>query len=268
MIELRGIGLHSGEQTTVRIHPADGPVRFRVGPTEFRPLASRVVDTSRCTVLGDGDIRLMTVEHLLAALHIQRIWQGVVIEVSGLEIPILDGSAREWLEALKDIPAAGPQPAPLESSLRVEENRSSEGASRTPHTRHSSALAQPAETFSVLVTIAFPHPKIGYQQVECPPLALAELASARTFGFLGEVEELRARGLIRGASMENALVFSQTDAVNTPRMLHEPVWHKALDFLGDLYLAGVPYLGRFIVHRGSHRLQVALAKLLQPPGLH
>lgn len=254
MTEVRGIGLHSGEPATVRIHPAQGPVRFRVGQAEFRPLASRVVDTSRCTVLGQEGIRLATVEHLLAALFIRGIWEGLVIEVEGPEIPILDGSALEWLAALTGIPAAGPQPTRLEGSLRVEENR-------------SSALAQPAEGFSVLVTIAFPHPKIGYQQVQCPPLALAELAPARTFGFLNEVEELRAKGLIKGASLDNALVFSQSDFVNTPRMLHEPVWHKALDFLGDLYLAGVPYTGRFIVHRGSHRLHVALARLLQPAGL-
>jgi UDP-3-O-[3-hydroxymyristoyl] N-acetylglucosamine deacetylase len=74
---------------------------------------------------------------------------------------------------------------------------------------------------------------------------------------------MRAQGLIKGAALENALVFSEQGFVNTPRMLHEPVWHKALDFLGDLYLAGRPYRGHFLAHRGSHRLHVELAKLLQ-----
>lgn len=247
---IRGIGLHSGEQGTVRFHSADGPVRFRAGQLEFRPLASSVLDTTRCTVIGHHDLRLMTVEHLLAALYIRGIWEGLVIEVSGPEIPILDGSAQEWLAALQGIPAGGPRPQPLSGTIRIGEGR-------------SSVLAQPAETFLLTATILFPHPKIGYQQVQCPPTKLEELASARTFGFLSEVETMRAKGLIKGASLENALVFSEHDFVNIPRMLHEPVWHKALDFLGDLYLAGRPYQGRFVVHRGSHRLHVELAKLLQ-----
>jgi len=247
---IRGIGLHSGEFSTVRFHLAEGPVRFRVGGLELRPLASAVVDTTRCTVLGQQNLRLMTVEHLLAALFIRGIWEGLVLEVTGPEIPILDGSAREWLAALADFPALGPQPVPLNGAIRVVEGR-------------SSVLAQPGEQFSLTATVLFPHPKIGYQQVQCPPTSLEELAAARTFGFLHEVEQLQARGLIKGASLENALVFSEHGFVNTPRRLHEPVWHKALDFLGDLYLAGRPYRGQFVAHRASHRLHVELAKLLQ-----
>ncbi|WP_299427338.1 UDP-3-O-acyl-N-acetylglucosamine deacetylase [uncultured Meiothermus sp.] len=247
---ISGIGLHTGKQSTVRFHPAEGPVRFRMGRLEFRPLASAVVDTLRCTVMGYHDLRLMTVEHLLSALFIRGIWEGLVIEVTGPEIPILDGSAREWLAVLQDFPAPAPQPQLLQGTTRIEEGR-------------SSVLAQPAEVFSLTATILFPHPKIGYQQVQCPPTSLVELASARTFGFLKEAEAMRAQGLIKGASLENALVFSEHDFASTPRMLHEPVWHKALDFLGDLYLAGRPYQGRFVVHRGSHRLHVELAKLLQ-----
>jgi UDP-3-O-[3-hydroxymyristoyl] N-acetylglucosamine deacetylase len=247
---ISGIGLHTGEQSTVRFHLAEGPVRFRVGELEFRPLASNVVDTTRCTVIGQNTLKLMTVEHLLAALYLRGIWEGLVIEVSGPEVPILDGSAQEWLTAVQGFPALGPPPQPLSEAIRIEEDR-------------SSVLAQPAETFSLAATIFFPHPRIGYQQVQCPPTRLEELAPARTFGFLHEVEAMRARGLIRGATLENALVFSQHDFVNTPRMLPEPVWHKALDFLGDLYLAGRPYQGGFVVHRGSHRLHVELARRLQ-----
>ncbi len=247
---IRGIGLHSGEPSMVRFHPAEGPVRFRLGGLEFRPLASSVVDTTRCTVLGHQHLRLMTVEHLLAALYIRGIWEGLVIEVTGLEIPILDGSAQEWVAALQGFSSRGPKPEPVSGTIRVEEGR-------------SSVLAQPADSFSLTVTILFPHPRIGYQQVQCPPTPLEELARARTFGFLNEVEAMRAQGLIKGASLENALVFSEQSFVNTPRMLYEPVWHKALDFLGDLYLAGRPYWGRFVAHRGSHRLHVELARLLQ-----
>lgn len=252
MIEVSGIGLHTGQKATVRFHLEPGPVRFLVGNTVFRPLASHVVDTTRCTVLGTDEARLMTAEHLLAALFIRGVWEGLVMEVSGPEIPILDGSAKEWLEVLRGFQPSKVEPQRLEAPLQLEEGR-------------SSVLAQPADKFSLLVTVAFPHPKIGYQQVESPPVPLTDLAPARTFGFLREVESLRSKGLIKGASLENALVFSDTETLNPPRMVHEPVRHKALDFLGDLYLAGVPYQGRFIVHRGSHRLHVDLAKLLQPP---
>jgi UDP-3-O-[3-hydroxymyristoyl] N-acetylglucosamine deacetylase len=250
MVEVRGVGLHSGDKTIVRFHPAEGALRFRVGKLEFRPLAHSVTDTTRCTVLGFEGGSLATVEHLLAALFIRGIWEGLLIEVKGVEIPILDGSAKEWLEALSPFPSAGPKPIQLGEPLEVTQDR-------------SSAKAVPAETFSLLTTIAFPHPKIGYQQIACPPIGLADLASARTFGFLHEVEALRAQGLIRGASLENALVFSQHDFANTPRFLDEPVRHKALDALGDLYLVGQPVLGRFAVHRGSHRLHVALAQQIQ-----
>ncbi|MFN3391687.1 MAG: UDP-3-O-acyl-N-acetylglucosamine deacetylase [Meiothermus ruber] len=247
---VRGTGLHSGEPGTVRFHPAEGPVRFWLGGLELRPLASSVVDTARCTVLGRDNLRLMTVEHLLAALFIRGIWEGLVIEVTGPEIPILDGSAQEWLAALEGIPALGPEAVRLSGAVRVEEGR-------------SSVLAQPGEQFALTTTILFPHPRIGYQQVQCPPTPLEALAPARTFGFLHEVEALRAQGLIQGASLENALVFSEYGLVNTPRMLHEPVYHKALDFLGDLYLAGRPYQGQFVAHRASHRLHVELARLLE-----
>lgn len=251
---VRGVGLHSGETSTVRFHPAEGPVRFWLGGLELRPLASRVVDTTRCTVLGQEGLRLMTVEHLLAALFIRGIWEGLLIEVAGPEIPILDGSAQEWLAALQDLPAQGPRAVRLAGAIRVEEGR-------------SSVLARPGEQFTLTTTILFPHPRIGYQQVQCPPTPLEALAPARTFGFLHEVQAMRARGLIQGASLENALVFSEHGLVNTPRLLQEPVYHKALDFLGDLYLAGRPYQGQFMAHRASHRLHVELAKLLEgsPP---
>ncbi|WP_036270219.1 UDP-3-O-acyl-N-acetylglucosamine deacetylase [Meiothermus rufus] len=251
-VVIRGVGLHTGAAATVRFHPSEGPVRFWLGGVAFRPLASRVVETTRSTVLAEQEARLMTVEHLLAALYIRGVWQGLLIEVEGPEVPILDGSAQEWLAALEGLVPQGPPPQPLPGSLRVAEGK-------------SSVLAQPAAQFSLTVSIFFPHPKIGYQQVQCPPTPLKALAPARTFGFLHEVEALRAQGLIQGASLENALVYSREGFVNTPRMLQEPVWHKALDFLGDLYLAGRPYLGQFMVHRGSHRLHVELAKLLQDP---
>ena len=247
---LEGIGLHSGERGRVRFCAEEGPVRLRVGGQTFRPLASRVGDTTRCTVLEADGVRLMTVEHLLAALYLRGIWEGVLIEVEGPEVPILDGSAKEWVEALAAFPAQGPQARPVPRPLKLQVDK-------------SLASLEPAAVFSLNVTVAFPHPKIGYQSFASPPRTLLEVADARTFGFLSEVNVLQAQGLIRGASLENALVFGDRAPLNTPRGLDEPVRHKALDFLGDLYLAGAPWAGRFSVHRGSHRLHVQLAAQLE-----
>lgn len=252
MVELRGIGLHSGEPAAVRLHAAEGPVRFKVGQEVFRPVASRVVSTQRCTTLGSNSAQLMTVEHLLAALFIRGIWEGLLIEVDGPEIPILDGSAQEWLGALEQFPSTQCPKALLAEPLRLEKDG-------------SSIIAQPDASFSLNVTAAFKHPKIGYQQLSCPPVDLKELALARTFGFLRDIQELKAQGLIQGASNENAVIFSEQDSLTPLRLRFEPVYHKALDFLGDLYLAGRPYNGRFTVHRGSHSLHVALAKQLEQP---
>lgn len=250
MIELEGIGLHSGEWSRVRFFAEEGPVRLRVGEQTFRPLASRVSDTTRCTVLEAEGVRLMTVEHLLAALYLRGIWEGVLIEVEGPEVPVLDGSAKEWVEALAAFATRGPEARPIPRPLKLQEDK-------------SLASVEPSAVFSLNVTVAFPHPKIGYQSFASPPRALLEVADARTFGFLAEVNALKAQGLIRGASLENALVFGDHAPLNTPRGLDEPVRHKALDFLGDLYLAGAPWTGRFSVHRGSHRLHLRLAAQLE-----
>jgi UDP-3-O-[3-hydroxymyristoyl] N-acetylglucosamine deacetylase len=250
MIELSGVGLHSGQRATVRFHQAEGPVRFWVGGQEIPARASAVVDTLRCTVLGVGAARVATVEHLLGALWLKGLWRGLLIEVEGPEIPILDGSACEWLRALEPLPATPLPPRPLPHPVRVQEGG-------------GQLVAEPASGFCLSVSITFKHPLIGYRRFESPPSRLMEVAEARTFGFLQDLEALRAQGLAHGASLENTLVYTQTSSLNTPRLPDEPVRHKALDFLGDVYLAGAPFLGHFNVHRGSHRLHVALARALE-----
>jgi UDP-3-O-[3-hydroxymyristoyl] N-acetylglucosamine deacetylase len=197
-----------------------------------------------------GSVRLMTVEHLLAALWLKGLWSNLLIEVEGPEIPILDGSAQPWVEALEGWPIQPTPPQPVPNFLRLLADK-------------SSVQAEPADTFSLLVTVAFPHPRIGYQRFDSSSQPLALLASARTFGFMEEAEAMRAKGLALGASLDNALVFGQTSYLNEPRFTNEPVLHKALDFLGDLYLVGVPLAGRFVVHRGSHQLHVELVRRLE-----
>ncbi len=247
---VEGVGLHTGAPARVRFHLDEGPVRFRVGRVEIPARAAYVTETRRATVLEREGVRLMTVEHLLAALFLREVWAGLVIEVEGPELPILDGSAAEWLAALAAVP-----PAPLPAVRVPERIRVGDGT--------STVVAEPADGFSVTVSIFFKHPRIGYQTFESPPRSLHEVADARTFGFAHEVEALRAQGLIRGASLRSALVYGEHAPLNPPRGADEPVRHKALDFLGDLYLAGRPPRGRFVVHRGAHRWHVELARRLE-----
>ncbi len=246
-MKISGVGLHTGQPATVRFFPSQGPVRFIRKSVEIPALAPFVVDTARATVLGREGQRISTVEHLLAALWLKQVWTGWTIEVDGPELPILDGSAREWLALLSEV---APSPIPTREFTRpvhVEE-------------KHSRLMAERASTFSLTVSVIFEHPRIGYQSFAAPPERLAKVADARTFGFAREAEALRAAGLIQGASMENALVYGALAPLNEPRGFDEPVRHKALDFLGDLYLLGAPMTGRFRVHRGSHRLHVKLVE--------
>ncbi len=251
MIETKGIGLHSGQQGTVRFFQEEGPVRFVLqNKQEIRPLASNVVSTNRCTVLGKNGAQIALVEHLLAAMHILQIWEGVLIEVEGPEIPILDGSSLEWLGMLEGFTSSPVTPFLLDQEFREKDQR-------------TEVFAVPAKEFFLTSTIMFSHPRIGYQKVDSPPVPIQELAAARTFGFLSEAEGLKSQGLALGLGDDNAVIFSEADAISALRVADEPVRHKALDFLGDLYLVGAPIVGRFAAHRGSHRAHVGLALQLE-----
>lgn len=246
-MKISGVGLHTGRPATVRFFTSQGPVRFMRRNVEIPALVPFVVDTTRATVLGREGQRISTVEHLLAALWLKQVWTGWTIEVDGPELPILDGSAREWLALLSEV---APSPIPTREcthSVHVEE-------------KYSRLVVEYAAAFSLTVSVMFGHPQIGYQSFSSPPERLAEVADARTFGFAREAGALKAAGLIQGASMENTLVYDAHAPLNEPRGLDEPVRHKALDFLGDLYLLGAPMTGRFRVHRGSHRLHVKLVE--------
>lgn len=247
---IRGAGLHTGERASVRFHPAEGPVRFRVGKTEILPRAAFVVDTSRATVLGTNGVRISTVEHLLAAFALRGIYQGVLIEVQGEELPSLGGGAKEWYEALAEFPAAAPEAFQLQEEVNVVQGQ-------------SQATARPGEEFSFTVSVEFAHPLIGNQTFASPPRSSLEVLDARTFGFSRESAMLWELGLAQGSMPSNTLIFSDTQAIGPLRGADEPVRHKALDFLGDLYLLGQPVRGDFLVHRGSHRLHLELVRRLE-----
>jgi len=259
-VERSGVGLHSGAQARVRIEPSDQsgytvawfhePERAAV-----RLQPSQVCETQLCTALQLEGRRLATVEHLLAALAGVGISSARLV-VDGEEIPLLDGSAQPWVEAVAEV------------GLHCLGDRSPQAALREPITLQqgqSFATALPSDQLRVGAAIEFPHPAIGRQlfSLELSPDAFVrEIAPARTFGFKDQVEQLLAAGLIKGGALDNALVCDGEGWMNPPlRFADEPVRHKLLDLLGDLALAGLPQAQVF-AFRGSHGLHTSLAAAL------
>ncbi|MFN9661092.1 MAG: UDP-3-O-acyl-N-acetylglucosamine deacetylase [Cyanobacteriota bacterium] len=259
-VERHGVGLHSGASCRVRLLPSSRE-GFWLGwldaPQEgLQRLSPRQVsDTRLCTCLQLGTRRLATVEHLLAALAGTGV-SHAELWVEGGEIPLLDGSALPWVEAIAEggLRALGPrQPLLLPQAL-------------TRHLGESFAVALPAARPRLAAAVEYPQAAIGRQVFSLlltPQAFVAELAPARTFGFLDPVEQLRASGLIQGGALDNALVCDGERWLNPPlRYPDEPVRHKLLDLLGDLALVGIPQAQVF-AYRGSHGLHTTLAAALE-----
>ncbi|MFM8524888.1 MAG: UDP-3-O-acyl-N-acetylglucosamine deacetylase [Cyanobacteriota bacterium] len=256
-IERRGVGLHSGATATVRLVPARSG-GFQVGWLDRPSLGlqrlhpSQVSDTQLCTALRLGQERLATVEHLLAALAGTGL-TDLELWLDGEEIPLLDGSALPWVEAI------------AEAGLQLLGERPPMRALSEPITCQQGAgfvTAMPSDVLRIGAAIEFPQAAIGRQVFSLtlsPEAFVQELAPARTFGFRDQVDQLRAAGLIQGGALDNALVCDGDHWVNPPlRFVDEPVRHKLLDLLGDLALAGLPRAQVF-AYRGSHGLHTALA---------
>ena len=259
--ELRGTGLHYGEEAFVRLYPSHRAgirVRWSDGGPATSVTPDKVRESSLCTTLELCGRRLATVEHLLAAIagcgltHIE-------MEVSGREVPLLDGSARVWVEAIAKVglvPAITlPRPA-----LRLQK-------SLVRQRGCSVITATPARSLTLVGIIDFPQTVIGKQilAIELTPERFVnEIAPARTFGFCDQLEQLRQAGLIRGGTLDNALVCDGNRWLNPPlRFVDEPVRHKLLDLLGDLALVGLPFpTAQILVYRGSHVLHTDLASAL------
>ncbi len=259
---LEGIGLHLGRPCRLTFRPANGGrgiVFKRTDLPRTLPIPARVehaVLTERRTQLGDGEAALHTVEHVLAAVIAAGI-DDVTIEMDAAEPPILDGSASPYFEALlaAGITECGGAAEFLELTGPV-----------TVRDGDSVYEAHPAAGLELDVTIDFPHPLIGRQHGAFPVTReafAAELARARTFGFLHEVEGLRAKGLIQGASTANAVVLDDRRVVDaTLRWPDEFVRHKAMDVVGDLALAGKRVRARIVAYKPSHRGTVLLVREL------
>jgi UDP-3-O-[3-hydroxymyristoyl] N-acetylglucosamine deacetylase len=269
MTELTGVGVHSGKAVRLRLWPSDGGrIVFRradLGGLETA-LSADKAEARNSTALVGGAFRVQTVEHLLASLFAFGVG-SLVVELDADELPIMDGSALPFARAVaaavpRDL-EAGVDPIVIRTPFSIED----EGA--------SIAFEPPGggdPRLGLSYTIVYDHPAIGEQSREVRLDAdtfLREIAPARTFGFLKDVDDLHRRGLALGASMDNTVVLDEAAVVSGPlRFPDEFVRHKLLDLAGDLALIGRPLRGRVAARRAGHRLHLrAVRHLLDHPGL-
>lgn len=265
-VETSGIGLHSAVLVKLRLLPAPPDtghvfVRTDLGGFEIPASIEHVANCSYATTLMRTGVMLSTVEHLLAALRGANV-ANAYIEVDNLELPITDGSSLAFT-AMIERAGIVEQPA-AQRALRVRRKIEIE------HEGGRRIRVEPCETYEIDCTIDFPHPLIGVQHYRfdaLQPGAFArEIAAARTFGFTAEIEALRRANLVRGGSLDNAIVLTPDGLLNESglRFPDEFVRHKILDIIGDLDLVGMPILGRVTAHRSGHLLHAALlTKLLR-----
>ena len=262
-VRCTGIGLHSGKQVEMVLRPAaeDTGILFSLrngsGSTFLTPTPSLVVGTSLATVLGDGRETVATVEHLLATIHGMGI-DNIHIEVTGKELPIMDGSAASFVYLLKqaEIRKLGKARKVLAIKKAFEFEQDGKYIKARPH-----------DGLCIDYTIEFAHPLIGRQQMELeitPDNFANKIAKARTFGFLKEVDYLHANGLALGGSLDNAVVLDEYNILNSEglRFEDEFVRHKVLDFVGDMATFGVPLQGHFEVFASGHALNNAFLRHL------
>ncbi|MHB8094288.1 MAG: UDP-3-O-acyl-N-acetylglucosamine deacetylase [Candidatus Aminicenantales bacterium] len=258
-LHFRGVGVHSGRVVNLALKPSDGGgIVFRRTDRDGVEIAldPGTSGMRNRTCLGSGDGRIETVEHLLAALSGFGV-DSLGIELDGIEIPILDGSALPFADALAG--AGTREVAGEKRILRVLKPFTVEEGG-------ASIEVLPDPGFRISYLIEFDHPAVGRQEIDIDVTResfAAGIAPARTFGFLKDVPELHRRGLGLGGSFQNTLLLDGEKVVNGPlRFPDEFVRHKVLDLVGDLYLVGCPVKGYFKARRAGHALHLKAVRFL------
>jgi UDP-3-O-[3-hydroxymyristoyl] N-acetylglucosamine deacetylase len=262
---IAGVGVHTGDRVRLAVRPAPvgtGIVFVRTDVTDRDnriPVSGEAVVDARLNTMVENaaGVRLSTIEHLMAAFAALGV-SNAVVEVDGPELPILDGSALQFVQLL-DRAGFRRQEAPVRYIEILEPVRVQDG--------DKSAALLPCDRYEMRFEIDFPTPVIGNQVVDFvvdEETFRDEIMAARTFGFAHEVEALRRAGLARGGSLENAVVIDGDQILNPGglRMEREFVKHKALDAIGDLYVLGAPLLGRYEGVKSGHALNNLLVRAL------
>lgn len=288
--EIEGIGLHTGKNSKLVLKPMPEEskgvvfvVKAGDSNVEIKADVKNILTTNRSTTIGKGDIKIATVEHLLAAIYALGI-DDIYIEIEGEEIPILDGSSSKFCDGLKN---AGI----VEKEKEKDYFEITEIFEFKVEETGSEYIAMPAEFFEVRALIDFKSPIVDKQFAEILDIRnfCDEFAPCRTFGFFSEVENLLDQGLIKGGNLDNAIVIADKELTDedikrfakkinveelnndnngilssTPlKFPNEPARHKLLDFIGDISLLGMPIKGRIIAKRPGHKANVEFAKFLK-----
>ena len=260
-----GVGLHSGQKVRIVLKPAkenSGVIFKRTDikvPIEIKVEPQAVKETRLSSTISKGKYKISTVEHLMSALSASGI-DNILIEVDGSEIPIMDGSSISFVYLIKSAVVCE-QLKFKKFAVIKDEIKISDG--------EKFAKFEPYKGFLVDFTIDFPHPafKKENSRVEIDFFKdsyVNNISRARTFGFMQEVEHLRSNGLARGGSLDNAIVLDEYKILNDEglRYTDEFVRHKVLDALGDLYMIGMPIIGKFIAYKSGHELNNKLLRLM------
>jgi len=262
---LSGVGVHSGHAASVTLHPAEADSgiyfyrtnlddgRDREIPADFRHVSA----TDLCTTIGVSGASVATIEHLMATLRGMEI-DNCMIEVDGPEVPVMDGSAEAFIDAIDQ--------AGIETLSKARRYIKVKKAVRV-ELGNSFAEFRPHDCRRLEIEIDFANPLVGRQRYAADITAASfrnDIARARTFGFYSDVKNLWARGFALGASLDNAIVIAEDRVMNPEglRYKDEFVRHKALDAVGDLALAGAPILGCYRSYRGGHKLNVMAVETL------
>lgn len=264
-VTLNGTGVHTGAPVSILFSPADADtgIVFVIpdgadGDVEIPATCGCISNVTLCTVLSDGNgTNVATVEHLLAAVRGLGV-DNLRIEIDSGEVPIMDGSSEPFVDAIDEVGLVD-QDVPRRFIKVVKPVRVEDG--------NAWGEISPYDGFMVDVGIEFDTPLIGSQRIRLdvtPQTFRNELARARTFGFMKDVESLWAAGLALGAALENTVAIGDDRVINPEglRFADEFVRHKALDAVGDLALAGAPLLGAYRSQRGGHRLNSLVVKAL------
>lgn len=262
-VSFAGVGIHSGKKTTLTLKPSSmGKILFRRLDLDGLEIEvdPQKVEIRNCVVLVSGEGVVQTIEHLMAVLYIFGL-DSLEIELTGPEIPVMDGSAAPFALAILEAGLA---------LLREKKKSVKILKSHTLQDKLATLSFSPDSDFRISYSIDFPHPLIRRQELDLvltQKAFLSEIAPARTFGFLRDVPELQKHGLAQGGTLENAIVLDDGKVLGGPlRRPDEFVRHKILDLIGDLALIGYPLLGHFRADRAGHSLHLkAVRFLLQNP---
>ena len=261
-VEASGVGLHSGVPVKIRVLPAPpstGIVFVRSDLNNFPISASwrHVAKVSYATSLIKQGVLISTTEHLLSVFYGMGI-DNAFVEIDNLEVPILDGSGLPYVRLIEN------------AGIKILRRRRRYLRIRQPVSVEANGKRigiYPSDRFLLTCNVYFPHPLVGSESMDIevtPERYASDIAPARTFGFAWELDQMRNMGLIRGASLENAVCFDRTAVLNPGglRFIDEPCRHKILDLLGDLALVGRPLLGHVVAERAGHAMHYALVSRL------